>query len=214
MDGRPVDPNDAFAKEEFTIRHEFTAKEAIRTYPFWVFTLAMCLLAFMGTVLPFLGESIARSVGMPAADYFRLFQYTIVFHVASNFFYGWLSGVTRLCWCLLLQMFGILTSCFGLTLLPTGTGQLLFCLGNGVAWGGFGALSGITYPRFFGRKHLGQISSWNLSALVIASALGPASFAALYNWLGTYSSSFFGVACLAGLLGIASLRAHNPQLRA
>lgn len=213
MDGDASLAESRTGRADFIVYKEFRAKEALRTYPFWVFTFALCLLAYVGTVLPYLGESIAGSLGMSASAYFALFGKSAFFHIGFNFFFGWLSGVTRMRYCLLIQACGLLLGAWGLLLLPAASGVWLFAIGNGIAWGGFGTISTVTFPRFFGRKHLGEISGFTMSSLVIASALGPFSFSLLYDLTGTFVWNIYGIGVAAGGLALASLWAENPQGR-
>ena len=61
-------------------------------------------------------------------------------------------------------------------------GFWLLALGFGIGGGLWGVISNLAYIRFFGPKHLGEISGFSTSITVFASAIGPAAFS-----LGVFS---------------------------
>jgi cyanate permease len=99
----------------------------------------------------------------------------------------------------------------GLLLMPGKGAMALTVAGMGLAGGCFGLLMNNTNPRFFGRRHLGAINGLTSSIIVIASALGPATFSLSRLGTGGYDL-VFAVAVGAGLLlALAALKADNPQ---
>ena len=86
-----------------------------------------------------------------------------------------------------------------------------YVLGNGIASGGFVSLTGIVFPRFYGRKHLGAISGVNMSAMVIASGLGPLLFGICHHYSGSYQWILIFSAFVPLILALLSLAADNPQ---
>jgi hypothetical protein len=68
-------------------------------------------------------------------------------------------------------------------------------------------------PRFFGRKHLGAISSSAMSAMVLSSAMGPVLFSYGKTLLGSYKAVLLWMLILPGILLVMSLFARNPQHR-
>jgi cyanate permease len=83
----------------------------------------------------------------------------------------------------------------------------------GLSLGMFGVLMTLTWPRYYGRTHLGAISGFAMTFMVIFSAMGPAIFGRVLSLLGRYSAAF-AVCTLASLILLAfAYRARNPQLR-
>ena len=81
----------------------------------------------------------------------------------------------------------------------------------GLTSGFWGVLLNVTYPRYFGRDHLGAISGLNMSILVIASAVGPYLFSFGKNYLGSYRNTALLVLLLPLVMLVLSFFAHNPQ---
>ena len=95
--------------------------------------------------------------------------------------------------------------------LNTSGGLFAYIAGNGICGGCFSALSGIVWPRFFGRRWLGAIAGIGMSSMVIASGIGPLIFSLSLSLSGSYVPILWGCAVLPALLVIGSAWADNPQ---
>ncbi|MDH3707431.1 MAG: MFS transporter, partial [Acidimicrobiia bacterium] len=81
----------------------------------------------------------------------------------------------------------------------------------GVSQGCFGPLTAAAIPRFFGRRYLGAIAGVQMSALVIASAIGPALFATIESIAGTYEVALWVAATVPATgVALAVLSARRP----
>jgi hypothetical protein len=83
-------------------------------------------------------------------------------------------------------------------------------LGNGLCGATLGTLASVTWPNFYGRRHLGAISGFNMSVTVFASAIGPWLFSQCRGWTNSYAAIMTGTAGLAAMLIILSWRADAP----
>ena len=72
----------------------------------------------------------------------------------------------------------------------------------GITSGLYGLLSVTALPKCFGRLHLGSISSMQMSALVVASALGPSLMAFSLKSFGGYQAGFVFSASMPVLIGV------------
>ena len=95
----------------------------------------------------------------------------------------------------------------------TGLGLAFFVAGFGVCGGAFAALSGIVWPRFFGRASLGAVSGVGMSSMVIASGIGPLFFSLSMKLSGTYETALYLSAIFPALLALGSFWADTPQRR-
>ncbi|MGF1453271.1 MAG: MFS transporter [Opitutales bacterium] len=204
-------PASEMPNPEFTIYREMTVKEAGRTYAFWITCLATAFLAFFGTAIPFHAESLAEEAGMPPKEFFELFVKTMPVQITSTFVVGWMCGRLRMKWVLVLMLGAMTIGAFGLTLLPSWLGLALYVAGNGTAWGAFGPVTTVAFPRFFGRKYLGETSGRLMVFMVVASAMGPYAFAWIKEEVGSYLPAAYGFCVLTLALLLASLGAENPQ---
>jgi len=193
--------------------HDFTLKEARKTLAFWAFTLALSLAALYISGLTFHVVSVFESSGLSREMGLGIFIPTSVIAVGVQFAGSYASDFIRLKYPLILFMVGLLISTFGLTMLgDQAIAYFLIIGGNGIVWGLYTVLIGVTWPRFYGLKNLGAISGFSLSWTVIGSSLGPYMFSLSVDLTGSYD--LVGWVCLgiSLLLFLFSFRANNPGL--
>ena len=105
---------------------------------------------------------------------------------------------------------GIIAS-IGLMLLSTAIGVYLLILGLGMLGGLCAVVNAVTWPRYYGRLHLGAITGKIMSLLVIASAIAPSLFSYCYTIFGSYSYMSYMTLTFLAFLVLASFRVKNPQ---
>jgi len=191
---------------------DFTLREAHRTRAFWVFTLGLSLSALYISGLTFHVVSVFESSGMTKAQALGIFIPTSIIAVVLQFGGSYVSDFIRLKFLLILFALGMLVTTIGLIMLGEMKGSYwLVITGNGIVWGLYSVLIGVSWPRFYGLKHLGAISGSSLSFTVIGSALGPYMFSLSHEWTGKYD--LVGWVCLSiGLiLLVLATKADNPS---
>ncbi len=191
---------------------QFTLAEAQRCYSFWVFTSALAMFGLYMTGLTFHIESIFRSRGFAGEEGFEIFMPAALIAVTTHLFGGWLSDFVKLKWLLMAELAGLGLSMLALTVLARGLPVWMMVLGNGLCSGMFGVLSAVTWPDFFGRKHLGAVSGRAMAAIVFASAVGPMIFGLSKKFTGLYTAA--ALLCLAVIVALlaAAKWADNPQV--
>lgn len=192
---------------------EFTRGEALRTYSFWVFSLALGIQGLVMTGIFFHFPSIGEEHGFTREQTYAPLLFMPFVSVTTNIIAGWLSDRTKLRYLLYGMMTAQSLGTMGLMLYGHTLGQALFVFGYGAAGGFFGVMVTITWPRFFGRAHLGAISGVNMSVLVFASALGPVLFSLLQQWQDTYMAVLLVCWTMPIMVMLLGLRAENPQER-
>ena len=213
MDGT-ADPKSTRRSNADAIAHrDYTRAEALGTWTFWAFNLSFGFWSMFGTAATFHIVSIGESTGHPRAEIIGYFVPMAVISVASNIFCGWASAHTRLKYLLLMMNLAALAGVWGTIALGSQLGLLFFIGGYGVAGGCFAALSGIAWPRFFGRRSLGAISGVGMSSMVIASGIGPLFFSLSKSFTGGYGAALYLSAVFPALLLAGSFWADNPQRR-
>ncbi|MDP0496180.1 MAG: MFS transporter [Verrucomicrobiota bacterium JB024] len=212
MDGEapppaPTGPTDP----EFNIHKEFTAPEAIRTYPFWVFTAAFSLIGVFMTAVGFHAVDMAREAGRETSAFYKLFLWMTCVNIPTGLAVGWLTGRMRLKPLLMAMAAGMALAALGMVFLTTRWGLVLYVVAGGFSSAFFGTLMAVVYPRFYGRVHLGAISGWAMLSMVISSAVAPLIWSLSESFAGSYSPAtcLYGVCCVA--LFVAALFADNPQ---
>ena len=66
-------------------------------------------------------------------------------------------------------------------------------------------------PAFFGRVHLGAIQGAQMTALVVASAFGPALLAGFRDVLGSYRPGLLLLCALPAAVALAAPFTRTPQ---
>ena len=193
------------------IHHQFTLPEARRTTAFWAFALTVSLYGLYTTGLTFHLESVFGEAWMSADTAVKIFLPASVIAVTVNVVASYFSDRIRLKYLLAVMQIGAAVSIVGCAFLAPGTAKWMVIVGNGFAGGMYGVVMALTWPRFYGRTHLGAVTGFCMALTVFASALGP--------WLFSQSlalgRSYFwaSYACLAAmlLLILLTFRADNPQ---
>ncbi len=207
-DGRTI-PAEERTKPE--IRHAFTLAEARRTVALWAFSLTMALQALVLTAVTFNIESIFTQAGLDSAEGFAMFPPAALISVTVNLIGGWLSDRTQLRWFLTVMLLAMISYMIGLIYLKPGW-IIWFIIANfGLSNGLFGILMAITWPRYYGREHLGAISGLCMTLMVVFSAVGPAYFSTILRFTGTYNIALLTSMLAALLLLAGSFFARNPQ---
>lgn len=191
--------------------YEFTVHEARHTYTFWIFALTLLLSALLMTAFTFNVVSIFAEAGMGSQTAIRIFFPASVVAVAFEFLGSYLSDFIRLKFLLMVQLTGMILVSVALMLLRAGFPVVLLVAGQGLIQGMFGIISNITWPRFFGRAHLGAVSGFVTALGVAGSAVGPYLFSLANSLTGSYRPAELLCLVVAVVLLAGSTRADRPR---
>jgi len=211
MDGVAADTPRPKAHADSLTHRDFERKEALSTWAFWVFNLSFSFFALFSTAFTFHILSLGEEFGRDRGEIIGYFLPMAILSVVTNLFCGWISSRTRLKYLLILLNAAALTGVIGTVTLASPLGLVAYVAGNGICGGCFSALSGIVWPRFFGRRHLGAVSGIGMSSMVIASGIGPLLFSLSLSWTQSYSPILWVSALLPALLLLGACWADNPQ---
>ena len=193
------------------VTRQFTLPEARRTFPFWAFTFTMSMQALIITAVTFNIESIFEGAGMTGAQGLAVFPPAAQISVVVTLLGGWLCDRVELRWFLVITLFSMALNLAGMLFLRPGWPMHCIIVGNGIANGLFAVLMSVTWPRYFGRQHLGAVSGLCMTLMVVFSAIGPAFFSGIQNLTGAYTLSYL-ICLFATLVLLAgSFFAYNPQ---
>ncbi len=193
--------------------HDFTLKEARKTIAFWTFTLGLSLSALYISGLTFHVVSVFEASGLTREQGLGIFIPTSLIAVGIQFLGGYASDYIRLKFLLVLFALGMTVSIVGLTMLGGNSlGYWMIIGGNGVVWGLYTVLIGVTWPRFYGLKNLGAISGFSLSWTVIGSALGPYMFSVSMDLTGSYDLVAWICLAISVFLIALAFKADNPGI--
>jgi len=192
-------------------RKQFTLQEARKTTAFWGVAIANTYNGFFITGLTFHILSIFKTVGMDESKALGIFLPATVISVIVSIGGNYISDFVRLKYLLLIMALGGILSSVGLIMLGDGWSYYVLILGNGIVSGIYSVLSAVAFPRFFGRKHLGAISGFNMSMIVFGSAIAPLIFSLSKTQTGSYYSAGMFSLTIAVLIFLLATRVRNPQ---
>lgn len=196
---------------ELVVHREFTLSEALLTWPFWAVNLATAYGAFFITGFTFHIKEIGLENDLSKQEALNLFLPVSIICLIGSIAVGWLMDRTRLKYLTILFCLGLAGHAVGTVFLPSVTGYALLFISGGVAASIFQPLTGVVWPRFYGREHLGAISGFNMASLVVGSGLGPFAFIWAAEAYGGYYVPLYGSAVLGVVLAIGAYWADNPQ---
>ncbi len=206
MDGR-ADSN--ISEHATTPEHDSTLSDAIRSYNFWIFCLGMCSSSLIITGFTFHIGSIAQTSGLSRMDAYAIFLPMSMVSVFSYFLSGWASDKMPLKYLLMTLLASLSIGCLGLLDFETNWSRIIVIICFGIQGGVWGCLSLVTWPRFYGRMHLGAISGLFMSCQVFASAIGPTVFGTSEYLTGNYNNAAWVAVVLNILLLIGSFKAKS-----
>jgi OFA family oxalate/formate antiporter-like MFS transporter len=177
------------SSEELPIEKSSKTLKEVKNNPiFWIYSLSLSMHALFGTALVFHIVSIFEEVGRGRAEAFSYFIPAAIFSTLSNLFASWISDKINLKPILIIRLFSFCIGSFGFIYLINSWGFWLLAFGFGVGGGLWGVISNLAIIRFFGPKHLGEISGLSASFNVVASAIGPAAFSLGFDYFGSYAA--------------------------
>ena len=141
----------------------------------------------------------------------NLFVPAAVLGATISLFVGWACDRWRLKHLIRFMATGCSLAPLGLIIDHPTITPVLIIIGFGIAGGCYGTISGAFIPRFYGLKHLGAISGFFLSLLVIASAIGPWLFSSVFDLFANYAPIHWTCFTSALLLATGAHWANNPQ---
>ncbi len=191
--------------------HQYTPGEARKTFALWAFTAPLALHAMAVTGFIFNVVSIFGEAGMDKMTALSIFVPSSLVAVVVTLTGGYLSDYVKLKKLLIAMIFGQMLSLLSLANLSPGPFYYLLFIGDGIANGLYAVLIGVAWPRFFGRKYLGEISGLSMSVVMFFSALGPLLYSLSLTQLGSYAPAAWFSFLLCAVCVVAALKADNPQ---
>lgn len=192
---------------------DYSLGEAVKDYAYWIYILSLALFSYHITATTFHIVSIFETSGMNRDAAIAIFLPSAIVAVVTQLLAGWISDHIRLKLLLFVHVASIMLSATGVMFLGQGLPVWILIAGNGISQGMFGILSTITWPRFYGTRHLGAISGFAASWMVAGSALGPFLFSLSLRWFDSYFQAGVVSLIIGVIMFILSLRADNVNER-
>ena len=166
---------------------EISLSNALRTYNFWIFCLGICSGSLILTGFTFHISSIGAMAGLSRYESYSFFMPIALISMISHLIAGWASDRMPLKYILMVMLLSLSLGCLGILNLELIFFKFLVIIGFGVQGGIWLCLMTVTWPRFYGRKHLGSISGAVMGAQIFFSAIGPPIFSLSESLNGDYN---------------------------
>lgn len=163
-----------------------TRAEAIRDIRFWALTIPVAAMASTSTAITFHIVDLGAELGLTDDEIVRIFVPLAFVSVPITLLTGWLLDRATPLFIAAAMALAQLVMYPAVSFLDTRWGVVLAIVTWGGAQGCFSALTSAAIPKVFGRRHLGAIAGVQMSAMVVASAIGPALFALVQSLTGGY----------------------------
>ena len=182
-----------------------TLQEARRSPILWLYTSSLAIHALFGTALTFHVVSIFSEAGRDASEAFGYFLPAAVFSTTVNLLASSIVDRYPLKPFLFLMLMAFTLGGVGLLNLERTWGYWMLAAGFGAGGGLWGVISNLAFIRFFGPNHLGEVSGFNTSITVFASAIGPAAFSLALDIFGSYHAAVYACIVVLTILLVAAL---------
>jgi MFS family permease len=163
-----------------------TLKEARGTPLFRYVTATLFISAIVDTAFTFHIVSIFEESGLSRSAAVRFFFPAYMVSIFSHFLGSWVSDYIESKYMSIVHLLGILLTCGAMLVLAPGFPLWTLIIGQGLCHGMNGISSTVLWPRYFGTKHLGAISGFAMTWMVVGSALGPFLFSLSLDLGGSY----------------------------
>lgn len=167
---------------------EKSVKEAKKEGLFWVILAYMGYWGMYNTAITFHIISIFNEIGVEAQQAVLIFLPISILSVISRFIASYLSDRIHITYIYGVFSLTLIGASIALFLLSSSFGYILLIISLGVGGGLFGMLNIITWPKLYGKKHLGAVSGFAMSIVVAGSAIGPWLFSIIFSITSSYKS--------------------------
>lgn len=189
----------------------WTLKQAMRTRAFWLMIYCAVVPALVNTGLTFHMVSIINQKGFTSGFAAYILSISALVRFPLTFLAGYMLDKIRVYIVKGINFFLLAGAVLLLLQADSKITLIIYALVHGVFMAFDGVSTGVLWPNYFGRKCLGSISGFAMTAMVIGSSLGPLPFGLAYDIFGGYKEIMFAVLILPALAIIASLISPPPK---
>ncbi len=212
-DGLDRDQLDAGMTTDVKEEPSFTLKEAMRTPAFWLIMFVLMIPSAIGTGLTFHQVSVMKEVGLAVEQAAVALSMMAVVRLPIVLLSGQLLDKLKLelRYYLALAMLFLFIAIIILFNAGTYASALTYSIIRGIMMGLISVISGVIWPAYYGRRHLGSIRGMVMMISVIASAFGPMPFGICYDVFGGYRQILVVSIVIVGLGIVAAVLAKKPS---
>jgi MFS family permease len=192
---------------------DFTLRDALSSPAFWVFALGTSMFNLVWSAVTLWNELILEERGFNASAAIEVMTVLTASGLISNLAAGAIARRGNLG---RLLAFGLVVLAISLALFPriTSIGQLrLYAVAMGLTGGIVTVVFFAAWRHLFGAAHLGRIQGAAQLITVLASSVGPLLMAQSHEGTGSYTSMFYLLAAVVGVLSLAAAVVPLPVWR-
>lgn len=173
---------------------EKTVIQARKEPVYWVVLLSLGYWGLFNTAFTFNVVSIFSEIGLDATQAVKIFLPISIVSVISRFVGSYLSDRISIKYIYISYIVALIFASISFMAIEFPIARIFIILSYGIASGLFGMLNIVTWPKLYGRKHLGAISGFAMSIVVAGSAIGPWFFSLIKKFSNSYHlAGFFGI---------------------
>lgn len=177
--------------------------QARKEVRFWLILLSLGFCALFTTAFTFHVVSVFSEFGQSAHEAVAIFLPISIISVIARFGGSSLSDSFPIKGIFVAFAISLFFTSLALVFFSSPLVRVIFLLPYGIASGLFGMLNIVTWPKLYGREHIGAISGFAMSIIVAGSALGPWFFSLVYKLFGSYRNAGVGGSLFTLALSIA-----------
>ncbi len=189
----------------------FTLGQALRTPPFWTFSLTISVWGMIYSGVALFNEDIFSERGFDRNLYFNVLAEVTIVAIFAKFVFGWLVNYVSLNRLLAVCLFVTSLSLVGLTQATQVWHAYAYGVGLGIASGAVALLYFATWGKIYGNRELGRIQGVAQMLTVYASAAGPVIFSASKRATTSYTFIFILLASFVFAMAIAAMFTPLPK---
>ncbi|MDR1366920.1 MAG: MFS transporter [Puniceicoccales bacterium] len=165
---------------------DYTLCQALKTFDFWIFVLAVSTSTFTSTGLEIHIVDIFREAHAPIANPLNIFPFIAIISAILGVLFSILQDRISIRYCLVAIFLTNAALMFFLEHVSRSWGLGFFIPLSGFNWALYGIASAVPWPKLFGRKYLGRIMS--SAALIISffASIAPSALSYAQKNFGSY----------------------------
>jgi sugar phosphate permease len=197
----------------------WTVSEAMSTRSFWLLLFCIMIPSAINTGLIFHQVSIMDQVGVSAQSAAAVLSFMALIRLPVVLVAGQIADRVPARYIQVGSMAGLLATMVALHMTESVQMAMVYGALTGITYGALTGItmafqimvSGVIWPDYYGRHHLGSIRGVTMMAGVIGSALGPLPYGYAYDIFGGYTEALT-ISMIFPVLGIiAALMAKKPE---
>jgi len=190
---------------------DFTWREALRTQPFWIYTISMLLRSSILSSLVIHQIPHLTDIGIPELQAATVLGLMVLFSIPGRLIFGWLGDrvnkkalLLGLC---LMQAAGIFIFIHAHTM-PL---LYLFVVVYGLGYGGVIPLTIALRADLFGRQYYATITGILTPITAVGGIAGPLAAGRVFDVSGSYTVVFYAFLIMISLSGVLFLFIRQPK---